>query len=186
MTQVWCPWTHHNSHNPFFVGYFQCSYDKVVFSFQNKKGIFRKGPNFICSCKYASRWNKFWTIKRSLFNSHLSDFLRQLLLYQVGGIYMDNDIITLRKIPKSLEDSNYLFFAAPGKVGSAIMKFQQGHSFLRQSILQAVRLFQFLLGLTSPKNISSTGSKLYWKVLGWDWTHTIHIIGPKQLSSISE
>ncbi|TRY74843.1 hypothetical protein TCAL_11426, partial [Tigriopus californicus] len=54
---------------------------------------------------------------------------------------MDTDIITLKRMHKSFAGTNYLYFAAPGKIASAILKFHQGHPFLNQSIHRAAQTY---------------------------------------------
>ena len=75
---------------------------------------------------------KIKTTRSFLFFSHLSDVLRQCLLFRVGGRYLDSDVVTLTNFPEN--PRNFIVVARRSKLSSSVLQFERGHGFLESSI----------------------------------------------------
>ena len=64
--------------------------------------------------------------------SHCSDMLRFLLVYKFGGVYFDQDIISLKRIPDDLE--NFLVEERWDMFASAVFGMNKGHPVLRTTL----------------------------------------------------
>ena len=72
------------------------------------------------------------SIDRSRFKTHLySDFIRMLLLYKIGGLYMDMDVITTRPFDESWFPKNFAMFQSRQHINGAILKFAKHSCFMR-------------------------------------------------------
>lgn len=75
--------------------------------------------------------------KKTIFlRTHLSDFLRFLLVYSFGGTYMDMDLISLRSLDSL--DRNYFAKEDPEITGSAVVDFT--HDGIGHEIATAILL----------------------------------------------
>ena len=59
----------------------------------------------------------------------ISDVIRVVLLYEFGGLYLDLDLITMRRLPPIIP-SNFAVGIFHGNVANAVMKFSKGHPIL--------------------------------------------------------
>ena len=77
-----------------------------------------------------------------------SDFLRQLILYKFGGLYLDMDVIITRQFD-SFPRNFAIFQHGPWKlVNGAIMKFDKNNCFLKFHINNQVQSYLQVLFLT--------------------------------------
>ena len=64
--------------------------------------------------------------------SHETDFLRTLIMYNHGGIYMDIDMVLVRPVDDL--GPNVLAYQKPNDVNGAFMKFEKGNRFLYECL----------------------------------------------------
>ena len=65
--------------------------------------------------------------------------LRLLVLYKFGGVYLDTDIISLKRLPH--EYVNFLMLQQENSVSNGIMGFERNHPFLNCTINYLVANF---------------------------------------------
>ena len=69
----------------------------------------------------------------------MSDLLRSALLYKFGGLYLDADVITIRRNHEIAKVSQDLISAVNStKLGSSVLSFGAGHDFIKASLEELV------------------------------------------------
>jgi hypothetical protein len=77
--------------------------------------------------------------KSKFYLSHCSDMLRFLLVHKYGGIYFDQDVLSLKPIPDHLADANFLVEERDDILASAVFKMNQGHQVIDTVLKLMVR-----------------------------------------------
>eukprot|EP00095_Tigriopus_kingsejongensis_P004077 maker-scaffold1580_size34946-snap-gene-0.9 protein:Tk04077 transcript:maker-scaffold1580_size34946-snap-gene-0.9-mRNA-1 annotation:"lactosylceramide 4-alpha-galactosyltransferase" len=68
------------------------------------------------------------------FLSNLSNLLRFLLIYEYGGMYLDQDVLCLKRVPDAL--SNFVGLVEPKRVASGIFQLESNHPVTNLSLGQ--------------------------------------------------
>ena len=74
-------------------------------------------------------------------NNNYGNFLRLLLLYKSGGLYLDMDVITIKPLNQNSFPKNFAISISDGRVNNAILKFEKNSCFLRYHIKNTVTKF---------------------------------------------
>ncbi|XP_059470630.1 lactosylceramide 4-alpha-galactosyltransferase-like [Neocloeon triangulifer] len=85
---------------------------------------------------------------------HLSDFLRLGLLWKLGGVYMDLDLLTFRNIDEILSLKNFLAADTKDKINSCMMGFQRNHPFLKSIMAMVDKTYEPLDYSTVPRTLN--------------------------------
>nr|XP_037284912.1 lactosylceramide 4-alpha-galactosyltransferase-like [Rhipicephalus microplus] len=89
------------------------------------------------------------------FVAHLSDFLRYVVLWSRGGVYLDTDVIVIRSL-EGIKNSLFYQSRTPGEsVANGILFFDKHHPVLRALISELLAVSAMLEMATSPKVTSS-------------------------------
>lgn len=113
--------------------YFSTSYSNVNFKWINMHHLAMNSPS----------WNHWKSGKLNENNKNalhdMSDMLRTLILARFGGIYLDNDAISLREIPRI--GKNFIttqIWKKFNNVAAGIMGFEKNHPFLQLALQDQV------------------------------------------------
>ena len=85
-------------------------------------------------------WKSGRLTKSKFYLSHCSDMLRFLLVHKYGGIYFDQDVLSLKTIPEELDKANFLVEERKDILASAVFKMDQGHPVMDTVLRLMVRL----------------------------------------------
>ncbi|XP_059470842.1 alpha-1,4-N-acetylglucosaminyltransferase-like [Neocloeon triangulifer] len=100
----------------------------------------------------ATSTNKFLETKFPV--EHLSDFLRLGLLWKLGGVYMDLDLLTFRNIDEILSLKNFLAADTKDKINSCMMGFQRNHPFLKSIMDMVNKSYNPQVYSTVPRSLN--------------------------------
>lgn len=64
--------------------------------------------------------------------AYVSDYFRILALYKEGGIYLDTDVKVLKSFNDLLSYSGFMGYIFDNSIGTAVLGFEKGHSFLKK------------------------------------------------------
>jgi mannosyltransferase OCH1-like enzyme len=87
-----------------------------------------------------TRENRFFAEcrKRHMW-AHMTDYIRLNILYEIGGIYMDTDMLVLKSLDKFLNDGAFIGKEnSQNELSCGIMGFTKGNAFLK-SVLEFYR-----------------------------------------------
>lgn len=96
-------------------------------------------------------WRSGQLTSSRFYLSHCSDMLRFLLIHKFGGIYFDQDVLSLKPIPGELSDRNFLVEERDDILASAVFKMDRGHPIMETVLKLMVRLSLTKYVTTSQK-----------------------------------
>eukprot|EP01084_Bolivina_argentea_P027712 51492_1 len=109
------------------------------------------------------KMNKFQTLFSKSNNDiiDISDVLRQVILYLYGGIYLDTDVVVLKKMDNI---NNVMAYQSQDLINNAVLKFESKHIFIKECINELINTFtpsRNLWGYNGPNLVTRVAERFY-------------------------
>ena len=85
--------------------------------------------------KLASENRFFAECRKRHMWAHMTDYIRLSILYELGGIYLDTDMLALKGLDDFLEDEAFMGKENGHEISCGIMGFEKGSAFIK-SVLE--------------------------------------------------
>lgn len=85
-------------------------------------------------CDYIQNDSRLKELVKKKKWAYLSDYIRLKALYDYGGIYMDTDVVMLRKFDGLLCNKMFLGYIYPKSIGTAVIGCEPHHEFIESVI----------------------------------------------------
>ena len=114
------------------------AYQNIHFVYVSSVSTFVNNTPYKTGLQCSDRRCK--VVEESNYVEHnYSDAMRLLTVYKFGGIYLDLDIVTLKKLPAELSP-NCVSTDTSQRVTNSFFKFERGHPILRQLLNETVSI----------------------------------------------
>ncbi|XP_068231194.1 alpha-1,4-N-acetylglucosaminyltransferase-like isoform X1 [Palaemon carinicauda] len=87
-------------------------------------------------------YNVVWNRNTSWAYMNLADATRFLLVHEFGGVYMDTDFVSLRRLPS---DKNWIGRQDPETIAAGAFHFEKNHEFIKRAITNFLENFNSTL-----------------------------------------